>query len=306
MSKIFVTRQIPGKALDELKRAHQVEVYEGVGKIPRQELLEKVRDINALLCLLTETIDEAVFAAAGPSLKIVANYAVGCDNINLEAAKRHHVLVTNTPGRLGDAVAEFTVGLVLALSRRVVEADKFVRAGKYQDWDPNLFWGLDLTGKTLGVVGPGTIGAVVGKRLQAVFEMEVVYYCRNRKHEFEAATGARYVTLEELLKKADVVTIHVPLTDETKQMIGVKELALMKREAILVNTARGAVVEEAALAQALREKRIWGAALDVWEQGRAFDDLDNVILTPHIASATGEAREEMTRLAVSNIMAVLK
>jgi len=318
MSKVFVTRQISGKALDELKQEHEVEVYGGEGKISREELLEKVKGVGVILSTVTEQIDAQVLDAAGPGLRLVANYAVGYDNIDVAEATRRGIRVTNTPSALGDAVAEFTVALVLALSRRVVEADKFMREGKYAGWDPNLFLGLDLTKKTLGVVGPGTIGSVVGKRLQAVFEMEVVYYCRNRKKEFEAETGGRCVPLEELLRVADVVTIHVPLTSETRHMIGAKELALMKPTAILINTARGSVVEEGALVEALSRRRIWGAALDVFEEELATEaahldpkdwqklrELPNVILTPHIASATQEAREEMTRLAVSNIMKVL-
>ena len=296
--------------LNELKREHDVDVFEG-GRISREELVARVKGVNAILSMVTEQIDGEVMEAAGPNLKIVANYAVGYDNIDVEAARKRGIVVTNTPSRLGDAVAEFTVALVLALSRRVVEADRFMRAGRYRGWDPNLFLGVDLTGKTLGVVGPGMIGAVTGKRLQAVFEMKVVYHCRNKRQDFETATGGKWVSLEELLKLADVVTIHVPLTAETRHMIGVKELAMMKREAILVNTARGAVVEEGALVDVLEGGKIWGAGLDVFEvedarAATSLRGLNNVILTPHIASATRLAREEMTKIAVENIMNVLR
>lgn len=311
MSKIFVTRQIPGKALDELKRAHEVEVYDGEGRISRTELLKRVSGAAVILSVITERIDGEVMEAAGPNLKIIANYAVGYDNVDVAEATRRGIMVANTPGRLGDAVAEFTVALVLALSRRVMEADRFMREGKYTGWDPQLFLGIDLTGRVLGVVGPGTIGAVVGKRLQAVFEMEVVYHCRQRKLEFETQTGGRWVTLEELLKVADVVTLHVPLTAETRHLIGEQELAMMKPTAILINTARGPIVEEAALLKALETKQIWGAAVDVYEEEvgvdwQAWRRLDNVILTPHIASATEGAREEMGRLAVEGIIKVLQ
>src|SRR3989344_9375978 len=226
MARVFVTRQIPGAALEELKTAHEVEVFEK--RVSREDLLKRVRGVEAILSMVTERIDEEVMAAAGPSLKIIANYAVGYDNIDLAAARKRGVMVTNAPSALGDAVAEFTVALVLALSRRVVEADRFMRAGEFRGWDPNLFLGQDLTGKILGVIGLGTIGAVVGKRLQAVVDMEVVYFCRNRKEAFEAETGGRCVPLEELLQIANVVTIHVPLALETRHMIGAKELALMK------------------------------------------------------------------------------
>ncbi len=318
MDKVLVTRNIPGAALEDLKRVYTVAVYEGEGKISRAELLARVAGMTAIVSMLTEKMDGEVFEAAGPSLKAVANYAVGWDNVDIAEATRRGIAVTNTPGALGDAVAEFAVALMLALSRRIVPADRFMRAGKYKGWDPNLFLGTDLTGATLGIVGPGTIGAVVGKRAQAVFDMKVIYYCRHRSEEFEQVTAGKLVSLEELLSQADVVSLHVPLTEETRHMISFKELALMKPTAILINTARGPIIEEKALRQALEEKRIWGAALDVYEEEipaeqahleaedwRSLKDMDQVILTPRIASATVLAREEMTRLAVANIMAAL-
>ena len=311
MAKIFVTRQIPGKALEQLRQAHEVNIYAGEGKISRGELLAGVKGVDAILSLLTEKIDEEVFAAAGPNLRIVANYAVGFDNVDLEAAKKHNVMVTNTPSSLVDAVAEMAVTLTMALARLIMPADKYMRGGNYKAWDPSIFLGLDLTGKTLGVVGAGTIGSVVGKRMKAVFEMQVLYSGHHENVEFEQATGGRLVTLEELLKTADVVTLHVPLTPETRHMIGREQLVLMKPTAILINTARGPVVEEKALREALEQKKIWGAALDVYEEEitgeieKQFNHLDNVILTPHIASATLAAREEMTQMVVESILDVL-
>ena len=318
MARVFVTRQIPGKALEQLKQAHEVMVYEGQGKIPREELLKRVVGVEAILSLLTEKIDEEVLTAAGPQLKIVANYAVGFDNVDLEAAKKHNVVVTNTASALGDAVAEMAVTLTMALARLIFPADRFMRAGKYTTWDPSIFLGQDLTGKTLGVVGAGTIGSVVGKRMKAVFETQVLYSGHHQNVEFEQATGGRLVTLDELLKTADVVTLHVPLTPETRHMIGKEQLALMKPTAILINTARGPIVEEGALREALENKKIWGAALDVYEEEvvaeqehinpqdwKTLVGLDNVILTPHIASATLQAREEMTQMAVESILEVL-
>ncbi len=318
MAKIFVTRPIPGKAIERLKAANEVVVYPGPGKISREELLTGVKGAEAILSLLTEKIDGEVMDQAGKQLKIIANYAVGFDNIDLEAAKARGVLVTNTPSALGDAVAEFTVTLVLALSRRIMPADRFTREGKYSVWDPNLFLGLDLTGKTLGVVGAGIIGSVVGKRLKNVFDMKVIYSGRHINEQFEAETGGKLVPLEELLKQADVITLHVPLTPETRHMIGMAQFGLMKPTAILINTARGPVVEEKALRQALEQKRIWGAAIDVYEEEvgeekvhldpadwEAIKKLDNVILTPHIASATVEAREEMTTMVVESIIDAL-
>lgn len=319
MAKVVVTREIPGAALEELKREHEVWVYPGPGKIPRQVLLKQVHGCGAILSLITEKVDREVLEAAGSALKIVANYGVGFDNVDVEEATRRGVMVSNTPSNLGDAVAEFTVALVMALSRRMVAADDFMRAGKYQAWDPNLFLGLDLTGKTLGVVGAGMIGSVVAKRLQAVFEMSVVYHCRRRHMDFEADTKGEWVSLPQLLRRADVVSLHVPLTSQTRHLIDRGELVLMKPTAILINTSRGPVVEEKALREALEEGWIWGAALDVFEEEvaeerkhleaedwRVLRQLPNVILTPHIGSATIEARNEMTAIAVRNVLQALR
>ncbi|MBI2010547.1 MAG: D-glycerate dehydrogenase [Candidatus Chisholmbacteria bacterium] len=318
MARVFVTRPIPGRAFKKLEEAHEVEVYPGPGKIPREKLLEEVKGVEAILSILTEKIDGEVMDAAGKQLKIVSNYAVGFDNVDLEAAKERNVMVANTPSSLGDAVAEFTVTLAMALSRNILPADHFVREGKYKVWDPSIFLGLDLTGKTLGVVGAGTIGSVVGKRMQAVFEMRVIYHSRSRNEAFERATNGRKVSLTELLQLADVVTLHVPLSAETRHMISWDEFSLMKKTAILINTSRGPVVREKALVEAVKNKKIWGAALDVFEQEvekerkhldprdwRMLNRFDNVILTPHIASATVEAREEMTQMAVENIILAL-
>lgn len=322
MAKIFVTRQIPGKALEELKAQHQVEIYmaqEGAC-IPREVLLEKVKGVDAILSILTERIDAEVLDAAGPQLKVVANYAVGFDNIDIDAARERQVWVTNTPSVLGDAVAEFTLTLMLALARRVVEADKYTRADKYQVWDPNIFLGQDLTGKTLGVIGVGNIGSVVAKRAKHVFDMNVIYAGRSRKEDFEAELGgATFVEQDDLYRQADVITLHVPLTPATHHMVSHEQFALMKPSTIVLNTSRGPVVHEAALVDALEQNKIWGAALDVYEE-EVTDEKDNldpadwqmlincnrVILTPHIASATIEAREEMTGIAVANILQALE
>lgn len=322
MAKIFVTRQIPGSTLDTLKEQHQVEEYQALpGEcIPREVLLEKVKGVDAILSLLTEKIDAQVMDAAGDQLKIVANYAVGFDNIDVSAAKERNIFVTNTPSELGDAVAEFTISLMLALSRRIVEADKFTRAGKYRIWDPNIFLGQDLSGKTLGVIGAGTIGSVVAKRAKAVFDMEVIYTGRSAKPEFETDIGgATFVDQDELLKQADVITLHVPLIDSTHHMISHEQFSLMKPTTLVINTSRGPVIHEEALVDALEQNKIWGAALDVYEEEvraeadhlnpddwRMLVDCDRVILTPHIASATIEAREEMTQLAVENILEALE
>lgn len=320
MAKIFVTRQIPGKALEQLRKDHEVDVYESAtgAAIPRDVLLERVNGVDAILSLLTEQIDAEVLDAAGPQLKVVANYAVGFDNMDVEAAKQRKVWLTNTPSSLGDAVAEFAIALMLSISRNIVAADKFVRGGNYKVWEPNIFLGEDLSGKTLGVIGAGTIGSVVALRAKGVFDMKVLYAGRRKNEEFEKETGGEFVEMDELLKRSDVITLHVPLTPETRHMISFDQFKLMKPTAILLNTARGPVVDEDALLEALENKRIWGAALDVFEGEDAKERerldlnnwnrmtaLDNLIMTPHIASATIEAREEMTQLAVDNIIAAL-
>lgn len=315
MAKVFVTRPIPGKAFSKLVEKHQVEVFPGPGKIPRDKLLKGVKGAEAVLSILTEKIDKEVFDGAGKQLKVVSNYAVGFDNIDLEAAEKAGVMVANTPSSLGDAVAEMAMTLTMTLARKILPADKFTRAGKYKTWDPSIFLGLDLSGKTLGVVGAGTIGSVVGKRMKAVYGMKIVYAGRSRKPEFEKETEGKLVSLNELLKVSDVITLHVPLTKETRHMIAGDEFKLMKKDAILINTSRGPVVKEHALLEALTHNKIWGAALDVYEEEAAAEKkdlnprdwqklvhLDNVILTPHIASATVEAREEMTQMAVDNIL----
>lgn len=320
MAKIFISRQMPGKAFDELKGKHEVDeaIVEESGKISREELLERVKGAEAILTNLTEKIDMEVFDAAGPNLKIVANYAVGFDNIDWKEAKKRGIFATNTPSNLGDAVAEFTITMMLALSRRIVEADRFARAGKYNYFDPSIFLGLDLSGKTFGVIGAGTIGSVAAQRAKAVFDMKIVYSGRHQDEGFESETGATMVSLDELCHQADVISLHVPLTEQTRHLLSFDQFKVMKPTAIVINTSRGPVVHESALAQAIQEKRIWGAALDVFseEMPTEIQDLDprdwktltaheNVIMTPHIASATVEAREEMARMAVDNILAAL-
>lgn len=322
MAKIFVTHQIPGKALEELQAEHEVEVYEVAHgeRIPREVLLQKIKGVDAVLCLLTEQIDAEFFDAAGEQLKIVANYAVGFDNVDVEEANKRKVWVTNTPSSLGDAVAEFAVALMLALSRHIVAADKFTRAGKYKVWEPDVFLGQDLTGKTLGVVGAGTIGSVVAKRAKGVFEMRVVYTGSKPKPDFEEEIGgAEFMEFDQLLKESDVITMHVPLTPDTRHMLSTEQFGMMKSNVIILNTSRGPVIDECALIEALKQHKVWGVGLDVYEgedpeererlpleNWNELISFDNVIMTPHIASATLEAREEMTRLAVDNLQAALR
>lgn len=306
--KIFVSRNLPGEALKALSKRHQVEISPYDRVLTREELLKSVSGIDGLLCLLTDVVDSEVMDAAGSSLKIIANYAVGFDNIDLKAATGRGIMVTNTPEVLNEAVAELTWALILSLARRVVEADEFMRKASFRGWDPGLFLGRDVYGKTLGIVGFGHIGSLVARRAKG-FEMKVLYFSRSRKPEAEKELGIRYADLDKLLRGSDVVTLHLPLTPQTRHLIGQKELKKMKPTAYLVNTSRGPVVDEKALAESLREGEIAGAGLDVYEnEPDVYPELlqmENVVLTPHIASATIEARSAMAQVAVDNLLAGL-
>jgi lactate dehydrogenase-like 2-hydroxyacid dehydrogenase len=320
MSNIFVTFNPNGFAeqgLELLKKSkHSVTVYPKVIGITRKELLAKSKGMNAVFPLLTEKIDEEFFAAAGPNLKIVANYAVGFDNVDLAAAKAHNVIVTNTPhDKVNEAVAEHTFALMQALARRIPEADAYAKAEKYSGWDPTLMLGTDLSGKTLGIIGAGRIGAAAARRGVKGFGMKLVYSDTRRNPELEKELGATQLSMEKLLEVSDFVSLHVPLLPSTKHLISTDEFSLMKKTAFLINTARGPIVDEKALLRALKTKRIAGVGLDVFECEPAIDcdirdNLElkcfpNAILTPHIGSATVEAREAMGLVAAENILAVL-
>ena len=311
MPKVFVTRLIPESGINLLKqKGYEVEVSEYDGVLPREILLQKVKGADAILSLLTDKIDGEVLDAAGPQLKIVANYAVGYDNFNLADAKQRNIMMTNTPGVLTDTVAEHAVALILAIARRVVESDKFMREGKYVGWAPMLFLGNDLKGKTLGLVGLGRIGRTVAKIMKNGFEMKVLYYDIQRNEETEKQLGLEFRDLESLLKESDFVSIHVPLLPTTKHLIGELQLKLMKKTACLVNTSRGPVVDEKALVEALKSGAIKGAALDVYEEepkmAPGLAEIPNTVLTPHIASATEETRAKMSEMAAQNIIEVLE
>jgi glyoxylate reductase len=305
---VYVTRGIPQPNLDALRERFDVEVNPEDRSLTRAELKEKVRGRDAVVSLLPDVIDGEVLDAAGPQLKIVANFAVGFNNFDLAAATQRGVILTNTPGVLDDATATLTFALLLATARRVVEADKFVRAGAWKGWAPMQFLGLDVDRKTLGVAGLGRIGSNVARKAKA-FQMKILYSDARRSPELERELGATHVDKETLLRESDFLTLHVPLTAETTHYIGEKELRLMKKTAVLVNASRGPVVDEKALAKALREKQIWGAGLDVFENEPRVDpgllDLDNVVIVPHIASATTETRVAMGQIAVTNVTKVL-
>ncbi len=309
-SKVFITRRIPEIGIKLLKKHFQVKVYSKDKPITRKELIKGVKWCDALFCLLTENIDKKILDV-NPNLKIVANYAVGFNNIDIGYAKEKGIPVSNTPGKLiSKAVAEHTVSLMFAITKRIVEADRFTRKGKYRGWSPTLMMDLELAGKTLGIVGSGRIGSEVAQRAARGMGMKILYSDIRRNKKFERKYGAKYMPLNDLLKRSDVVTLHVPLLKSTYHLIGSKELKIMKETAFLINTSRGPVIDEKVLVKALKRKEIAGAALDVLEfepkLSPGLASLDNVVLTPHIASATIEAREEMATLAVNNVIAALK
>ncbi|MCA9388239.1 D-glycerate dehydrogenase [Candidatus Berkelbacteria bacterium] len=307
--KVYVTREIPENGLKALREKHEVEVYGEDQVIPRKELLAKIHGQDAVLTLLTEKVDAEFFEAAGKQLKIVANYAVGYDNIDLAEAQKRNIFISNTPGVLTESVAEHAMALMLAVARRVPESDRFMRAGEYTHWMPLGFLGQSLWGKTLGVIGLGRIGSWLAEAAHRSFNMEIMYNDIVHNDEFEMKLSAKYHQIETILKNADVISLHVPLLESTRHLIGKKELSLMKPNAILINTSRGPVIDEAALYEALKSKQIFGAGLDVFENEPkvhpGLDKLDNVVLTPHIASATVNAREEMAEIAANNILNVL-
>lgn len=311
--KIFITRMIPEVGIKMLKeKSYEVVVNPEDRVLTKEELITALmgQNYDALFCLLTDKIDGEVMDSFGPQLKVVANMAVGFDNIDAGEAKKRGIIVTNTPGVLTDTVSEHTFTLMLSIAHRIPEADKFVRAGKYVGWAPMLLLGSDLSGKTLGVIGLGRIGSRVAHHAVKGFDMKILYYDVNRNEEFEKGFNAVYLPLDDLLKQSDFVSIHVPLLPTTQHLINAEKLKLMKSTAYLINTSRGPVIDEAALAYVLKNKVIRGAALDVFEFEPKITPelltLDNVILTPHTASATEETRSKMSALAATNIIEALE
>ncbi len=309
MPKVFITTKIPDAGISLLKaQGYEVEIG-SVENLPEEEIKKQARGADALLSQLEDRIDGALLDAIGPQLKVVANYSVGYDNVDLKATKERGVLFTNTPGVQKEVVAEHAVALLLAVARRIVEGDRYTRVGKYKGFEPDLLVGTELAGKTLGLLGHGRIGCRVADILQKGFGMKVMYYDSVQDEQREKQCGITYASLEEVLSVADAVTIHVTLSSSTRHLIGKKEIAFMKPTAYLINTSRGAVIDEKELVKALQEKYIAGAGLDVFEEEPNLSPgliaLENVVLTPHIASASREARDKMAELAAQNIIAAL-
>lgn len=309
MSRVVVTGRVPEPALEKLRAEHEVDAWEGSESISRQELLRRVAGADAIVSLLTERIDAELLDAAGPQLKVVANVAVGYDNIDVPACTERGITATNTPGVLTEATADIAFGLILMATRRLGEGERLIRSGQAWKWGMFFLLGSSLQGKTLGVVGMGGIGQATARRAKA-FGMEIVYLSRSEIDPVIAAElGARRVELDELLAISDVVSLHCPYGPATHHLIGAEQLATMKKSAYLVNTARGPIIDEAALALALREGQIAGAGLDVFEQEPKVHpwllELENVTLVPHLGSATVETRTAMAVLAADNTLAVL-
>ncbi len=308
--KVVVTSKIPRVGIDALEDSGFEVVgnpTEGLLSLP--EMKDFVKGAEGILCLLLDKINGEVMDAAGKNLKVVANYGVGYDNVDLEAAKERNILVTNTPSKLsGQTVAEFTIGLMLASMKRIVEGDEFARKGNFGGWKPEILMGESLEGKTLGIVGLGDIGGRVAKMARGL-GMRVVYNKRNRDEEAEKKYGLEYMSLDNLLRESDVVSLHVPLTKETTHLINSETLGKMKDRAFLINTSRGKVVDEAALVEALKGGKLAGAGLDVYEYEPQVNaelcGLPNVVLTPHIASSVRAVRDEMAIMAAKNIIEAL-
>lgn len=308
--RVFVTRRIPEEGINMVTQFCETEVSDFDGVLPRDMLLERVKGKDGILCLLTDTIDKEVMDAAGSNLRVISNYAVGFNNIDVEEATRRGIMVTNTPGVLTETTADLAWALLMSVARRIVEADKLVRAGKFRGWEPLLLLGTDVYGATLGIIGFGRIGQAMARRASG-FRMKVIYHDLQRAPlQAEKELRASYRTLPKLLNEADFVTIHVPLTPQTYHLIGEKELKMMKKEAYLINTARGPIVDEKALVLALREGWIRGAALDVFEKepevAPELLELDNVVLAPHIGSATHATRTKMATMAAENLVKALQ
>ena len=308
MFEVFVTRKIPEEGLKLLKKYCEVYVNPYDRILTKDEIISNLKGRDGLLCLLTDKIDRDVIYS-NPRLKAISNYAAGYDNIDIKAATERKIPVTNTPDVLTETTAELAWALLFAVARRIVEGDRFTRDGKFRGWAPLLMLGQDISGKTLGIIGAGRIGTAFALKSKG-FNMEVLYVSRKRNEILEKELNAKKVDLHTLLKNADFVSLHVPLTSETRHLIGEKELRMMKRNAILVNTSRGAVIDEKALVKALKERWIFGAGLDVYENepeiNRELTKLDNVVLEPHIGSATLETRTRMAVMAAENLIISLE
>jgi len=306
--KVFITREIPYAAIKLLKgKGYNVGVYPKDSPIPLRELYEKVKDADAIISLLSDKFNAAVIDKM-EKCKIIANYAVGYNNIDVEYAKKKNIIVTNTPDVLTDSTADLTMALALACARRIIDAEKFIRAGEFKGWKPKLFLGIELRNKVFGILGSGRIGTAVAIRASA-FGANIIYFSRANNSYLEETTGAKKVSLDMLLKSSDFISVHLPLTEKTFHLLSKKKLSLIKKTSILINTARGEIIDEKVLISILKQKKICCAGFDVFENEPKINpellELGNVVALPHIGSATFEARTNMALLAAENIISVL-
>lgn len=307
MPQVYISGIIPKTASTLLQgKGFNVQINDSKDNVTSEKLKEVFSKFDGVITLVGDKIDKEIIDSASPNLKVISNYAVGFDNIDVSYALSKGLVVTNTPGVAGESVAEHTFALILACRKKLLEADRFVRAGQFKTWDPMGFLSPQLWGSTIGIIGLGRIGTFVGHIAYGGFRMNILYFDVIRAEDFELLTEAKFTGVESLLKESDVITLHVPLNDKTFHLIGKDQLSMMKTSAILINTSRGPVVDEEALIWALKEKRIAVAGLDVFEHEPQISSellsLSNVIVTPHIASATIETREAMARIAAENII----
>jgi glyoxylate reductase len=307
--KVLLTHPLLKEPMEFLAREVELELATKGPFLPKAKLISRLKDKDGLLCFLSDQIDKEVIDGA-PNLKIIANCAVGVNNIDIQLARSRGIIITNTPDVLTEATADLTMALILATTRRLVSADHFCRQGKFNGWEIDLFLGPELSGKTLGIIGFGRIGQAVARRARA-FNLKLIYYNPNKLNpEKEKMFGVEYRSLESLLAEADIVSIHASLTPQSYHLLNKDRLKLMKRSAVLINVARGAIIEEKALIDALKQGQIWAAGLDVYENEPQIDPellrLENVILLPHIGSATFETRRKMCFLAVNNLLQGLR
>lgn len=307
MAKVFIAGEVPNKALEILKQTDiEIDIFKGEKLIDQQTLIEHVKDADYLITPLSTNVNRTVIDAA-PKLKLIANFGAGTNNIDTAYAAKKQIPVTNTPFVSAVSTAEVTTALIISLSHRVVEGDQLMRTKGFNGWAPLFFLGHQLSGKTLGILGMGQIGREVAKRMHA-FDMPILY---NQRHqlpkEIEVQLGAKFVSKDELLKNSDIVTIHMPFVPDTHHYLGAKEFSEMKDSALLINAARGPIIDETALLTALQNKELAGAGLDVYEHepevDNGFKQLKNVILTPHIGNATVEARNAMAEIVANNVLA---
>src|SRR3989344_2392472 len=311
MPKIYITDKIPENGIQLLRlKGYDVETNQLGKDISSDDLKRIFSSFNAVITMVNDQIDEKIIKAASTKLKVIANFAVGYDNIDLISASKKGIIVTNTPGVASESVAEHTFALIFALNKQILAADRFVGNGQFKKFVPNLFLSRQLWGQTIGIIGLGRIGTFVGQIAYGGFRMQILYFDIKRSEDFELIYEAKLCELDTILKDADIVTLHVPLSKNTHHLIGKRELKLMKDSAILINTARGLIVDEEALVWALKSGEIAGAGLDVFEHEPNISadllQLDNVILTPHTASATIETREKMSQIAAQNIIDVFE